>query len=248
MMQEAERSTSQPNVNCNGDAGKVYIGLTGLPGAGKGTVIAMLSTYASHHDVAVFRYSLSDEIRDVLRTRDSVASRVCQSDLDDEDGSNRADKSIRLQLIELGNELREKHGSGVLAQRIVSKTGRELGRANCVQTLVIIDAIRHPGEVEEFRKQWGGRFRLIAVEASPESRIRRVVRRGREGEYTGLPQQVEQADREIGIESCIRMADWHILNDGSLTELRESVQALAKQCVFPSLGVGDISHARTPRL
>ena len=91
-------------------------------------------------------------------------------------------------------------------------------------------------------------FYLVGVEASPESRIQRVMTRGREGECGGLPKEVEQADREIGIESCIRMADWHIRNDGSLAELRESVHTFAKQCVFPSLGIGDISPVRIQRL
>lgn len=231
-MQRAERKALQPNGNCNGDSKRVYIGLTGLPGAGKGTVAAILSTYASRYDVTVFRYSLSDEIRDELHARCLASNSADRSGLDGK-GSHRADKSTRLQLIELGNELREKYGSGVLAQRIVAKISGVL--CSHLRTLAIIDAIRNPGEVEELRKQWGKHFGLVAVEASAESRIRRLVTRGREGEYRGLPEEVEQADREIGVESCIRMADWRIRNDGSVAELREVVDTFAEQCVLSRL-------------
>ncbi len=97
-MQRAERKALQPNGNCNGDSKRVYIGLTGLPGAGKGTVAAILSTYASRYDVTVFRYSVSDEIRDALHARGLAVNSARRSDLD-EVGSHKTDKSNRLPLV-----------------------------------------------------------------------------------------------------------------------------------------------------
>jgi dephospho-CoA kinase len=51
---------------------RVYIGLTGFSGSGKGTVASMLASFAADHDVHVLRYSLSEEIREILADFESA--------------------------------------------------------------------------------------------------------------------------------------------------------------------------------
>jgi dephospho-CoA kinase len=137
----------------------------------------------------------------------------------------------RQNLIDVGNDLRQRYGTGILAQLVCSSATQELSVRYRPRTLVIIDAIRNLGEVEEFRKEWGQRFKLIAIEASDESRFSRMLSRKREGEGTAISQNTQQADRDIGIDLCIQMADWHISNNGSLEELEERVCDFANQWI-----------------
>ena len=92
----------------------MIIGLTGKNGAGKTAVCEYLKKRSFDY------YSLSDEIR--------------------EEAGRRGFEITREVLIEVGNELREKHGAGVLAERI-------LGRLQSDRNSVI-DSIRNPSEVD----------------------------------------------------------------------------------------------------
>ena len=74
----------------------MLIGLTGRNAAGKGEVAKYLQTKSFYY------YSLSDAIRDELRARKLEVSREA--------------------LIQVGNELRQRFGPSVLADRIVELT------------------------------------------------------------------------------------------------------------------------------
>lgn len=192
---------------------RVVVGLTGYPGSGKGEVAKFLSQLGMQQGLKVLRYSLSDEVRQELALRGK--------------------KETRTELINLGNELREKLGKGVLAQRVVAKVVQSEESAT-VETLITIDAIRNPGEVEVFRQQWGQEFHLVAVVANEQIRKKRLMVRARAGEQ-GLSDEEDRADREIGIDECIGLADWTIRNESSLNELQDTVQTLWDQHLLPLL-------------
>jgi dephospho-CoA kinase len=203
---------------------KAYIGITGLSGTGKDTVGNMLADLAETYGIRVYRYNLSDEIRDVLARRGIVGGSASRS-----------------MLIEVGNELRATYGGGTLADRIVMKDLEIRRIESCKPNLVIVTGIRNPGEVETFRREWGKRFKLVTVEASQEVRARRVASREQYQEDAGLSDEVEQADQAIGIIDCERMSDWHIRNEVSLNELKTAIQTFFERNmdIARMLGTGD---------
>ncbi len=124
----------------------MLIGLTGRNAAGKGEVARYLQTKSFYY------YSLSDVIRDEIRSRRLQPTR----DL----------------LIAVGNELRQKHGAKILAERVLARIEDDKH--------YVIDSIRNPAEVEAFRA--AKHFKLIRIEAPQEVRFRRILARRRESD------------------------------------------------------------------
>ncbi len=173
----------------------MIIGLTGRNCAGKGTVAEYLKGKS-------FNYaSLSDVIRDELKARGKAESREA--------------------MIALGNELREKLGPGVLAERILPRLKKD---SNWV-----IDSIRNPAEVDALRK--AGNFHLLWIEAPIEVRFKRSLDRKRAGDSKTLAEFRKTEEKEAKNANASRqqldllrkMADQKVLNDGSLDHLYRNV-------------------------
>lgn len=192
---------------------RIVIGLTGLPGAGKAEVGRVFSEVGAGDDFHVMSYSLSDEIREELRRNGA--------------------KVTRRELIKAGNKLRWEFGQGVLAQRVMIKAEKQLEETSSSQTLLIIDSIRNPVEVDTIVSRWPKEFCLVAVLASDAVRGKRLKNRGREEERE-LSAEDAKADREIGVDRCIEMANYEIWNDGSMDELRNSVWKVWQQNLLSS--------------
>src|SRR5579864_8157697 len=128
----------------------MLIGLTGRNAAGKGEVARYLQRKSFYY------YSLSDAIRDEVRSR--------------------GDEPTRERLIVVGNELRQRFGSSILAERILAKIEDDKH--------YIIDSIRNPAEVEAFRA--AKHFKLVRVEAPAQVRFHRILSRQRESDPTTL--------------------------------------------------------------
>jgi dCMP deaminase len=161
-------------------------------------------------------YSLSDAIRDELRAR--------------------GEEITRSRLIEVGNELREKHGAGVLAERILAVVESDHN--------YVIDSIRSPREVEVLR----GRpdFRLLALEADAPLRFERSRLRGRENAPETLERFLAEEARELGsgnpagqqLVATRKLADLVVTNNGTLEQLHrhldEVIPPLLSRFVRPS--------------
>ena len=117
----------------------MLIGLTGRNAAGKGEVARYLQRKSFYY------YSLSDAIREEIRAR--------------------SEEPTRERLIIVGNELRQRYGSNILAERILAKIEDDKH--------YVIDSIRNPAEVEAFRA--AKHFKLIRIEAPAETRFRRIL-------------------------------------------------------------------------
>jgi dCMP deaminase len=176
----------------------MIIGLTGKNGAGKTAVSDYLKSRGFDY------YSLSDEIRAEIRRRGLDITREV--------------------LIEVGNELREQSGPGVLAERIL----RNLANGQNY----VIDSIRNPQEVEALRQR--SDFTLLAVEADQAMRFERSRARAREGAAQTLQQFVEEEARELSSENPANQqlnatrqkADLVVNNDGTLEELHRELDKL----------------------
>jgi dCMP deaminase len=178
----------------------MLIGLTGRNAAGKGEVARYLQTKSFYY------YSLSDAIRDEIRSR--------------------GEQPTRERLIIVGNELRQKYGSNVLAERILAKIEDDKH--------YVIDSIRNPAEVEAFRA--AKNFKLIRIEAPPQVRFERILSRHRESDPSTFDEFVALENREAEGDDTSQnlvkvelMADETLVNDGPLTKLYPQIDGLLKK-------------------
>jgi dCMP deaminase len=176
----------------------MVIGLTGRNAAGKGEVAKYLQTKSFYY------YSLSDAIRDELRSRKLEVNREA--------------------LIRTGNELRLAFGPSVLADRILQLLEPDRN--------YVIDSIRNPAEVAAFRKA-NGHFRLIKVDAPVQVRFERTVARRRESDPIMFEDFVSLENREASgdvnsqnLAQVEQLADEVLVNDGSLEELHPRIDAM----------------------
>jgi dCMP deaminase len=176
----------------------MIIGLTGKNGSGK----TQISEYLKNRS---FEYhSLSDEIREEIHRRGLEITRDT--------------------LIRTGNDLREKYGPGILAERVLSNLG--------IDQNYVIDSIRNPYEVDVLKRRKD--FILVAVEADPAIRFERSRKRGRENAAQTLEQFIEEEKRELDSSNPANQqlnvtrekAGLVVANDGTLDELHKHLDQL----------------------
>lgn len=178
----------------------MIIGLTGGLAAGKGEV----SNYLKEKGFGY--YSLSNIVRETAQERGL--------------------EMTRKNLQDLGNKLREENGNGVLANIILSKFEDVIGNT-------VIDSIRNPGEVDVFRKLEN--FYLISVTARIELRAQRFIARDRKTDPRTYEDFIiaDSRDKGLGeknsgqaVEKCMQLADYTLINDGSLEDFRNKVEII----------------------
>ena len=179
----------------------IVFGLTGKNASGKGTVAEILKKKNFTY------HSLSDSLRDELKLLKK--------------------EETRENLIDIGNELREKGGPGVLADKLIPKLNFENNH--------IVDSIRNPLEVISLRKETLlRRFFLISVDANSRLRYDRLCSRGRIGDTDSWEKFVEQEKKEENVDDpnkqqlsrTMQMADYNIDNSGTLEELEAQVNKI----------------------
>jgi dephospho-CoA kinase len=145
-------------------------------------------------------FSLSDVIREELRKENKELTRD--------------------NMIKMGNDLRRKFSPDILARRVAKKIERK----------AVIDSIRNPQEVVFLKRQ--GNFILLSIDAPAKLRFDRVKTRGREESAVSLQDFVAKEAEEMGTDSnsqqlkaCMNMADHTIINDGTLEDLRNKLEA-----------------------
>jgi dephospho-CoA kinase len=211
----------------NGNGGRTavqIVGLTGLPGSGKGTFIEFLTELLRQHNAVLKYYSLSDELRAEVRRRRGTLERPI--------------------LRETANMLRASYGNGILADMVIRRITAE-SEPNSQQSVLVVDAIRTVAEVEALRGTFGDKFVLVALEAPESFLIDRVARRARYDEAKAVILEPEAARKMIrgeagegeephghDISACIRLADQRIMNAGSLEALKELVRHFTEDTLF----------------
>ncbi|HYV97686.1 MAG TPA: deaminase [Gemmatimonadaceae bacterium] len=175
----------------------IIIGLTGRNAGGKTTAVEVLGRKG------FYALSLSDVIR--------------------EEAKKRGLEPVRENLIALGNELRERHGPGALADLTVAAMQPDRNYA--------VDSIRHPAEVAALRKS--GSFTLFHVMAPLEARFARSKARARPGDAQTLQEFIRQEEREFVSSNAAaqqlleteQLANRRIDNDGTLDEFTAKISA-----------------------
>lgn len=176
----------------------MLIGLTSCNAAGKDEVARYL---VQQRGFAYF--SLSDILRRELDTRGL--------------------ENTRENLIETGNEFREKLGAGALAEMALQAL-EQVAKA-------VVVSIRNPGEIEVLRRRKD--FLLVGVNAPVKIRFERSRARGRPDDAQTLEQFEAQEQAELKgshlqqqLSACFAMKDRLIVNDGTLEELNRKVEGL----------------------
>src|SRR5207245_4232576 len=100
-------------------------------------------------------------------------------------------KFTRKNLGELMLKIRKEEGMGAVAKRLVPLVEKESGE------FVVYEGARSLEEVDELRRKYG--VVVIAINASPQARFRRLQRRGRLDEPRGLAEVEEREKRELGV-------------------------------------------------
>ena len=176
------------------------IGLTGTNSAGKGTAAEYIS---GKYNMPV--YSLSDEIRYEADRR----------------GLERSRDNLR----QIGNDLREKHGHGALAEMLLPR----------LEGKAMVDSIRHPAEVAVLRRL--DDFYLLSIDAPVELRYERALNRGRLESATTLEEfrykeDLEKSGHGSGqqIHNTMAASDYKVWNDGQLGELYKKIDNILINC------------------
>lgn len=125
-------------------------------------------------------------------------------------------------MTEYGNSLRETKGHDYLARQAFEKIN---------QKDAVLTSIRQVGEIEFLRTKPD--FHLIKVDAPIGLRLKRLIKRKRSGDIKNLEELKEiekkQADGQgggINMNKCYELADYEIINDGTLEDLREKVEKI----------------------
>jgi dephospho-CoA kinase len=178
------------------------VGITGTIGAGKSLVRNILKEY--------FESSYVISLSTILKRRL---------------GRNADRKTLQ----DFGNELRAKFGSQILAEVAIENLPEK--------ELIIIDGIRNPGEVEFLRKKFGENFKLIAVDAPIQLRFERTIKRKYE-RIKSFREFLQLNERDLGknepeygqqVAKCLQQADFLIVNDGSIDDLRKKLEEIVKK-------------------
>ncbi|MBU1446085.1 AAA family ATPase [Patescibacteria group bacterium] len=176
----------------------MYIGLTGYLGTGKGVLAKILENQG-------FKYtSLSNVVR--------------------EEATKQGLEHTRENLIQVGNLLREKHGSSYYARRVVEMVSKE------PETNWVIDGIRNPAEIKALQEMKN--FHLVGISASPQTIVNRILSRKRDGDKLTEEDILAKLDIEKGIgqpadgqqvAKCLEIADFFIINEGTVEELEKKI-------------------------
>jgi len=177
---------------------KVVVGITGMPGAGKGVFRRTIQRLGYPFVI------MGDEVREEVKRRELKPN-----------PENLAETMLNLRKIE---------GSAAIAKRCILKLKNQPRR------VVFIDGIRSLNEVEEFKKHFP-MFILITIHASPKTRYQRLVRRRRSDDPTDWDTFMERDLRELGIGmgSVISVADYLIVNEGSIGQLKQKIMRFNRE-------------------
>jgi len=153
-------------------------------------------------------YSLSDEIR--------------------EEAKKRGLELTRENLVKLGNEIREKEGDGALARRVKSRIERDKEKN------YVITSIRTLGEINELRLL--DNFFLIFIDAPPEERYKRVIKRNREDIPQSFEEFLKRESRELAggegkqnLILCKSEADVILINDTTIEKFYGKIDELLRE-------------------
>ncbi|EQD49708.1 hypothetical protein B1B_11493, partial [mine drainage metagenome] len=138
----------------------ILVVTVGMPGSGKDELVEVA------HSVGLATLKMGDLVRDETRRRGLALNNA--------------------NVGRIASEERDKHGSGVWAQRALPKL---------TETRMLVDGCRSDAEVTVFRHHFGDLF-VLGIYSSPETRYERLERRGRKDDGVDLQEFYDRDRRE----------------------------------------------------
>lgn len=187
----------------------MIIGITGTFAAGKGTVSEFLIQKGFQH------YSVSHFLTQEIEKRGLAVNRD--------------------NMVLVANELREKNSPSYIVEKIYEMALKSGG--DCV-----IESLRTPGEVNALKQKQT--FYLIAIDADSKRRYDRAIKRGSVKDNVSYEDFLINEKNEMtssdpnkqNLKKCMEMADYVIVNNGGIEELREKVEEIMKKVFIPKTG------------
>ena len=175
----------------------MLIGLSGTFGSGKDTVAKMFESHGFEH------FSTAD----ILRQESLKLGRTIERD------------SLRV----TANELRQKYGSGYLAEKAIERATKEN---------ILISAIRSKGEIDLVKSQPDSK--IVFVDAPVEIRYERIFKRKRHLEDEATLEEFKKSEaaelrgdnNSQFVSYCRDSADVILENAGTEAELQKKVDEL----------------------
>ncbi len=189
----------------------MIVGITGTISAGKGKTAEFFKEKGFKH------HSFSSTIRAIAKERGIEITRK--------------------NLSRLGDELtKEKPDGSIIADKILEKIKEERKKG---ASKWVLEGIRKPQDIKVFREHEFDnrkmRFILIGVDAPLEIRFERLRRRGRHGdpetleEFKKIDEKENKGKAGQQIDRCMAMADYIIINDGTIDELKKKTEKIIKE-------------------
>jgi len=131
-------------------------------------------------------------------------------------------------MFHLANDLRALHGPSYVTDQLYLEAINKGGDS-------IIESIRTTGEIDSLRKK--GNFLLLAVDAEPKIRYKRIIERASETDRISYDTFLENEQRESvsdhpgfqNLQACLKLADQVLYNNGTKKMLYAGVErALAE--------------------
>lgn len=124
---------------------------------------------------------------------------------------------------------------GLVAEKIRMEEGEAAVARRCIERLkerpsgrIIVDGVRSLEEVDAFKEAF--EVTLLAVHASPKTRFKRILKRGRRDDTLSWEEFLRRDRRELalGLGSAIALADHMVVNEGPIENLERSAKRLAR--------------------
>ncbi|MDD4606998.1 MAG: AAA family ATPase [Patescibacteria group bacterium] len=128
-------------------------------------------------------------------------------------------------MVQVANDLREKNSPSYLAEQLFKQ-------AQTLNQPAIIESLRTVGEVESLKNK--GEFYLLAVDADPEIRYRRVFQRQSSTDNISFEKFLEDEEREMksddpnkqNLQACIKLADFKLENNDDFENLYQQIDQI----------------------
>jgi len=182
---------------------KIYLGVVGQIACGKGVLVDHLK-----EKLGFISFSLSSILHDDLRKK----------------GINEFNRKT---LQDMGDSLRHRFGSAVLAKRAIKILSKQK------HDRIIIEGIRNPGEIEYLKKM--PNFFLIGVKAKRELRFKRLLGRAKAWDPKTWSDFliVDRRDLGVGQEKlgqqvgrCLRYCDFVLTNNKDIKDFQRKISLL----------------------
>ncbi|MFN3550584.1 MAG: AAA family ATPase [Endomicrobiia bacterium] len=185
---------------------KIILGLTGPNAAGKGEVCKYLGKKG------FYVTSLSDILRKIAKRKKISPTRI--------------------NLVNLGNKLRKKYGSNILAKWTIEDIIKNSNNFD----KVVVDSFRNPEEIKEFKKKFNNKFFLLYITAPKKLRFKFMKLRNREGDPKTYKEFLEIERKEKSnksiqqqIHKCKELKDFYIKNNSTLKNLYKKINKVLEK-------------------